>query len=94
MAANSIGFTAAKTINVAENLYMNGYISYPRTDNTVYPHGISIKDVAEMLGKVSEFKAASREILSQDKIVASRGNRRTTDHPRSIPLHQLKTTAR
>ncbi len=85
VAANSIGFTAAKTINVAENLYMNGYISYPRTDNTVYPHGISIRDVAEMLGKVSEFKAAGREILSQDKITASRGNRRTTDHPPIYP---------
>ena len=81
VAANSIGFTAAKTINTAENLYMNGFISYPRTDNTVYPHGINLKEVAEMLGKVGDFAAASREILIQDKIIASRGNMKTTDHP-------------
>ena len=42
------GFTAQKTINIAENLYMNGFISYPRTDNTVYPSSIDLKEVLNL----------------------------------------------
>ncbi len=84
VSANSLGFTAAKTINVAENLYINGFISYPRTDNTVYPQSINLKALAKMLGGSPEFGEMSSEVLSLDKIIPSRGKKRSTDHP---PIH-------
>ena len=31
------GMSASSAMRIAEDLYMDGYISYPRTDNTVYP---------------------------------------------------------
>ena len=31
------GITPARTMRIAESLYMDGLISYPRVDNTVYP---------------------------------------------------------
>ena len=36
-AANSLGFSPAKTMAVAEALYTSGIISYPRTESTAYP---------------------------------------------------------
>ena len=36
-AASYLGFPAAKAMSVAEELYLLGLTSYPRTDNTVYP---------------------------------------------------------
>lgn len=81
---SSIGFTALKTINIAENLYMNGYISYPRTDNTVYPSSIDVKGIVRMLGSSYEYSRMSEVVLAQKKIVARRGKRRSTDHP---PIH-------
>jgi DNA topoisomerase I len=85
MSASSLGFSAPKTINVAESLYMNGYISYPRTDNTVYPSSIDIREIAAELGKVNEFRDMSEEVLGQEKIKPSRGRKRTTDHPPIYP---------
>lgn len=85
VAANSIGFSAAKTISTAENLYMNGYISYPRTDNTVYPNSIDLAKVASMLSGVSDFKNAVKDVLAQEKIIPTKGKKKTTDHPPIYP---------
>jgi len=84
MSGNSIGFSASKTISIAENLYMNGYISYPRTDNTVYPSSIDLVEIVRVLKASDEFSSMCERVLSQDKIVPSRGKKRTTDHP---PVH-------
>ncbi|MGM0367026.1 MAG: DNA topoisomerase I [Actinomycetota bacterium] len=85
VAANAFGFTASRTINIAESLYMNGYISYPRTDNTVYPSSLDIPNVLKELGKSQYFKNMCSHVLSQKKIKASRGKKRSTDHPPIYP---------
>ena len=85
MSGSSLGFTATKTINIAESLYMNGYMSYPRTDNTVYPSTIDLREIARMLGGSPQFRELSDEILSQKKTVPSRGRKKTTDHPPIYP---------
>jgi len=84
VAANAIGFTANRTISTAENLYMNGYISYPRTDNTVYPPSIELAEVVREVGKSSYFGQMCSKVLAQKKITATRGRKRSTDHP---PIH-------
>ena len=85
ISGSSIGFTASKTINIAEYLYMNGYISYPRTDNTIYPSTIDIKDIVRMLGTSGQYNQMSEAVLGQKEIVASRGKKRSTDHPPIYP---------
>ena len=93
MSGSAIGFTALKTINVAENLYMNGYISYPRTDNTVYPASIGLREVIAMLGKSDEYRKMADEVLSQEKIVPTRGRKKTTDHPPIYPTSLVKKSS-
>lgn len=85
VAANSLGLSAQKTINIAESLYMNGYISYPRTDNTVYPNTLDLKDILKQLSGNSDFKEMTQTALSQKDIKPSRGLRKTTDHPPIYP---------
>ena len=86
MEANKLGLTASQAMKVAEDLYQDGYISYPRTDNTVYPASLSLRSILEKLRK-SEFAEAAEEILSQETLRPSRGKKSTTDHP---PIHPVE----
>ncbi len=83
-AASSQGFTASRAMSIAESLYMAGYISYPRTDNTVYPPSL---DMRELLGLFtgSGFAEAAQKILAQAEIKPTRGRKQATDHPPIYP---------
>ncbi len=82
--ANKIGIPPTTAMKLAEDLYTGGYISYPRTENTEYPRTLNLRSVLEKL-KDGDFKSEAEEILAQEKIVPSKGKRRTTDHPPIYP---------
>ena len=42
-AASGAGVTPARAMRAAESLYLDGLISYPRTDNTVYPPSLDLR---------------------------------------------------
>ncbi len=90
VAAGALGFSAQKTINTAENLYMNGYISYPRTDNTVYPATIDLREILNLLSASSGFREMSQAVLSLKDIKPTRGLKKTTDHPPIYPATAAK----
>ena len=83
-AAASLGFSAAKAMSVAENLYMNGYISYPRVDNTVYPPSLDFKGILSELARSPEFRELAGSLLEKKEFNPMRGRKQTTDHP---PIH-------
>jgi len=82
-AAGSIGLSPAQAMNIAEELYTNGYISYPRTDNTVYPPSEDLKGILNKLLS-TEFANDVKEILSKGELHPTAGKKSTTDHP---PIH-------
>ncbi len=82
--ANKIGIPPTTAMKLAEDLYTGGYISYPRTENTEYPKTLNLRSVLEKL-KDGDFKSEAEEILAQEKIIPSKGKRRTTDHPPIYP---------
>jgi DNA topoisomerase-1 len=83
-AANTMGMQAARIMSIAEELYTNGYISYPRTDNTVYPKGLDLRKAVEELNK-GPYSDAASHILGKEKITSTRGKKETTDHPPIYP---------
>jgi len=80
------GIGAARAMNVAEDLYTDGWISYPRTDNTVYPRTLSLKYILKKLEE-SDFAKEAKELLAQERLRPSRGRVSTTDHP---PIHPVR----
>ena len=87
--ASRIGVPPAKAMSIAELLYTRGYISYPRTDNTVYQRSISLRSVLNKLA-ASEFSEDVKKVLSQEKIVPSRGRTEAMDHPPIYPVNAVK----
>ena len=84
-AASRLGISAARSMNVAEELYMSGLISYPRTDNTVYPPSLNIKAILEKLKK-SKFSNEVKQIIKNGRDRPTRGKKQATDHP---PIHPV-----
>ena len=82
-AASGIGFSAANAMRLAEWLYINGFISYPRTDNTVYPPSIDLVALTRLFLKGAFSGEAER--LLKGKMQPTRGKRSTTDHPPIYP---------
>jgi len=79
-AANAIGYDAKPAMNLAEDLYDDGYVTYPRTDNTVYPDDLDPRELLETLSEADPFESDADALLDQASLspTAGRPKRRTT----------------
>lgn len=85
-AASSLGFQPEHAMNIAEKLYMQGFTSYPRVDNTVYPESLNLREILGKLEKNAELGKLATKISAQKKLVPTVGKRKATDHP---PIHPV-----
>lgn len=81
--ASHLGFSATNAMKAAEELYMSGYISYPRTDNTVYP-SLPFDSIIKKLLKVLPLEVKELMKIRRDK--PTRGKKYSHDHP---PIHPV-----
>ncbi|HXQ79058.1 MAG TPA: DNA topoisomerase I [Thermoplasmata archaeon] len=82
--ATRLGMGAARVMQIAEALYTQGLISYPRTDNTVYPRGLGLRTLVEKF-REGPFAEAAEFVLQQPSFRPTRGRTETTDHPPIYP---------
>jgi DNA topoisomerase-1 len=82
--ASGQGFTAATAMRIAESLYMRGYISYPRTDNTVYPAGLNVDNILNKLK--TAFPDEVHLVNTKRRDRPTRGKTLSKDHP---PIHPV-----
>ena len=72
---------------VAERLYTQGYISYPRTETTHYPPNFDFNPVVRLYQNSQAFGEAARQILS-DGFNPRKGDD-AGDHPPITPQEKL-----
>ena len=82
-AAGSQGLSAQKAMSVAEELYTAGYVTYPRTDNTVYPDDLDPEALLRSFVGHHPFGEHAESLLDGD-VEPTAGDEETTDHP---PIH-------
>ena len=90
VAAARLGFSAANAMRIAEDLYMNGFISYPRTDNTIYPPSLDITGILRTLQN-SPFRKDVEWVMAHRRDLPTRGKKSSTDHP---PIHPTAAASR
>ena len=88
-AASSLGYTAQRAMSIAEDLYTAGYLTYPRTDNTVYPDDLEPDALLDSFVGSSEFGEDAESLLALDDIEPTSGDNETTDHPPIHPTGEL-----
>ncbi|AWB27884.1 DNA topoisomerase I [Halococcoides cellulosivorans] len=87
-AAGSLGYSAQRAMSIAEELYTEGYLSYPRTDNTVYPDDLDARErIADFEG--TAFDESVERLLAREEIDPTRGDTESTDHPPIHPTGEL-----
>ena len=81
--ASSHGFSTNEAMKIAEELYMNGLISYPRTDNTIYPP-LPFKSILKKIEKVFPIEVKMLYKMMREKPM--KGKKFSKDHP---PIHPV-----
>ena len=81
--ASQLGVSTPQAMRIAEELYMHGLISYPRTDNTVYPP-LPFKNILNKLAKV--YPEEVKQVFSMMRSKPVSGKKFSKDHP---PIHPV-----
>ncbi|WP_129114765.1 DNA topoisomerase I [Halegenticoccus tardaugens] len=92
-AASSIGYSAQRAMSIAEDLYTAGYVTYPRTDNTVYPADLDPRELLDAFVGSRRFGDDAKSLLEQEEITPMAGDEETTDHPPIHPTGELPSRA-
>jgi DNA topoisomerase-1 len=59
------GYTPMRTSNIAQRLYLDALISYPRTSSQKLPPEINYEAILKNLNKVSEYSKLTAELLAK-----------------------------
>src|SRR4051794_14111769 len=86
-ASSRLGITPSRAMRIAEDLYMDGFISYPRTDNTVYPSSLPVSELVRPLVTVPD-SAAEKPLLDAPP-QPPRGKKEPTAHPPIYPTQAV-----
>lgn len=82
-ASSGLGIGPHNAMQIAEKLYIQGFISYPRTETTSYPTNFDLRGVLKQFERSHEYGEESRNILND--FTSPRQGKDCGDHPPITP---------
>ena len=83
------GYTPMRTSNIAQRLYLDALISYPRTSSQKLPPAINYRAILTNLSKAPEYKKLTAELLSKQELKPNEGKKEDPAHPAIYPTGNL-----
>ncbi|XP_023555904.1 DNA topoisomerase 3-alpha isoform X1 [Octodon degus] len=90
LASRKLRINAKETMRIAEKLYTQGYISYPRTETNIFPKDLNLMALVEQQTQDPHWGAFAQSILERGGPTPRNGNKSDQAHP---PIHPTKYTS-
>lgn len=87
LASRKLRLSAKETMQVAEKLYTDGFISYPRTETTKFPPDLNLRPLVEAQTQDPRWGGFASRLL-QEGLTPRQGNKTDQAHP---PIHPVKS---
>ncbi len=84
------GVAPARTLELAQTLYENSLISYPRTSSQKLPAKLNLKRIISELAKNQDYAASANLLLAQSRTVPLEGKKDDPAHPAIHPTGILR----
>ncbi len=79
------GYTPLRTQQLAQDLYLAGLISYPRTGSQKLPPALGYRGILEKLGGMREYREAAGSLLAKRELRPREGEKTDPAHPSIHP---------
>src|SRR4030067_2072485 len=77
------------TSKIAQRLYLDALISYPRTSSQKLPPAIGYKTILKKLAKSTDHEKLARELLAKPELKPMEGKNADSAHPAIYPTGNL-----
>nr|CAH7718282.1 unnamed protein product [Callosobruchus chinensis] len=85
--SRKLKINAKETMKIAEKLYMQGYISYPRTETNIFPKELNLVNLVEQQRQDHRWGSFATRIMEEGGPTPRQGRKSDQAHP---PIHPTK----
>jgi DNA topoisomerase-1 len=82
-------YTPLRTSSIAQRLYLDALISYPRTGSQKLPSAIGYRAILKQLGRIHDYRNLAAELLAKPALKPIEGKKEDSAHPAIYPTGNL-----
>ena len=83
------GITPKQTLSIAQELYTNAYISYPRTSSNQLPESLDYKEIISGIRKQKQYENFAKQLLFKRELKPNNGKKTDPAHPAIFPTGEI-----
>jgi DNA topoisomerase-1 len=87
------GYVPKHTLDLAQHLYLDALISYPRTSSQRLPATIDFEGILRNLSRVPEYGNLGAELVSKPRLIPKEGSKEDPAHPAVYPTGEMPKTS-
>ena len=85
------GFKPSRTLAIAQSLYLDALISYPRTNSEKLPETLDLKEILNGLGKMKNYASMVKQVVQAGNLPPVQGKKSDPAHPAIHPTGSKAT---